>query len=105
MIQAITTPSVRFFGSTADFKILKASGSVPTTRIARWSHTEGFLKSGHKINIKASYSATMDALKSRFKPVDIEELRGIKFHQLVQKHQSVEKLSIELQRLAIVIAF
>jgi hypothetical protein len=50
--------------------------------------------------IKAKYSATVDALKSRFKPVDIEELRGAEFHQLIQKDQSVEALGLELQRLA-----
>ena len=51
-------------------------------------------------SVKTSYSATVEALKSRFKPVDIEELRGMEFHQLVQKTQSVEELGIELQRLA-----
>ena len=35
--------------------------------------------------VKASYSPTVSALKSRFKPVDIEELRGMEFHQLVQR--------------------
>ena len=50
--------------------------------------------------VKASYSATVDALKTRFKPVDIEELRGMEFHQLFQKNQSIEELGIELQRLA-----
>ena len=33
-------------------------------------------------NVKGSYSATVEALKTRFKPVDIEELRGMDFHQL-----------------------
>ena len=33
-------------------------------------------------DVKASYSATVEALRSRFKPVDIEELRGMEFHQL-----------------------
>ena len=48
--------------------------------------------------VKASYSATVDALGSRFKPVDIEELRGMEFHQLIQTDQSVEALGLELQR-------
>ena len=39
----------------------------------------------------------MEALKKRFKPVDIEELRGIEFHQKMQEQQSVEQLGIELQ--------
>ena len=51
-------------------------------------------------DVKVSYSATVEALRSRFKPVDIEELRGMEFHQLVQKDQSVEALGLEFQRLA-----
>ena len=43
-------------------------------------------------DVKASYSATIDALKTRFKPVDIEELWGMEFHQLFQKNQSIEEL-------------
>ena len=49
---------------------------------------------------KASYHVTVDALKSRFKPVDIVELRGMEFHQLVQNKQSIEELGLELQKLA-----
>ena len=30
--------------------------------------------------VKANYSKTVNALKSRFKPVDTEELRGTEFH-------------------------
>ena len=48
-------------------------------------------------DVKASYSATID---SRFRPVDIEELRGMEFHQVFQKNQSIEELGIELQQLA-----
>ena len=51
-------------------------------------------------DVKASYSATVETLRSKFKPVDIEELRGAEFHQLMQKDQSVEELGLELQRLA-----
>ena len=50
--------------------------------------------------VKASYRETVDALRKRFKPVDIEELRGIEFHKLTQGTLSVEKLGLELQRLA-----
>ena len=32
--------------------------------------------------------------------MDIEELRGIEFHQLVQEKQSIEALGIKLQQLA-----
>ena len=45
-------------------------------------------------DVKASYSATVSVLRSKFKPVDIEELRGMEFHQLVQKSQSVEVIGI-----------
>ena len=51
-------------------------------------------------SVKASYSETVEALRKRFKPVDIEELRGIEFHQMVQGSQSVEELGLELQRVA-----
>lgn len=50
--------------------------------------------------VKANYSATVSALRSKFKPVDIEELRGVEFHQLVQKNQSVEQLGLQLQKVA-----
>lgn len=36
-----------------------------------------------------------------FKPVHIEELRGLEFLQLTQVSQSVEQLGIELEKLAI----
>ena len=48
---------------------------------------------------KASYSRVKDALKTRFRSADIEELRGMEFHRLVQTSESVEKLGIEIQRL------
>ncbi len=48
---------------------------------------------------KSSYLKAVKALQQRFKPVDIEELRGFEFHQLMQEQQTVEQLGIELQRL------
>ena len=52
-------------------------------------------------SVKTSYSTTVDALKERFRPVDIEELRGMEFHQMTQKSgQTVEQMGIELQKLA-----
>ena len=51
-------------------------------------------------DVKASYSATVSSLCSKFKPVNIEELRGMEFHQLVQKSQSVKQLGLQLQKLA-----
>ena len=46
------------------------------------------------------YAKAVGALRKRFKPVAIEELRGMEFHQLMQDSQSIEQLGIELQRLA-----
>ena len=51
-------------------------------------------------SVKSSYKNTVEALQKRFKPVDIEELRGLEFHQLTQVSQSVEQLGIQLQKLA-----
>ena len=51
-------------------------------------------------DVNTSYGATVSALKARFKAVDIEELRGMEFHQVIQKAQSVERLGLELQKLA-----
>lgn len=34
--------------------------------------------------IKESYSAVIDAIRKRFQPVDIEELRGAEFYQMTQ---------------------
>ena len=48
---------------------------------------------------KDSYDRVVVALKKRFLSVDIEELRVLEFHQLMQDKQSVEELGIELQKL------
>ena len=48
---------------------------------------------------KSSYKKAADALRKRFRPVDIEELRGLEFHRKVQENESVEQLGLELQRL------
>ena len=49
---------------------------------------------------RASYSEAVAALQDRFKPVDIEELRGLEFHQLMQTEESVERLGLQLMALA-----
>ena len=49
---------------------------------------------------KGSYSAMVKALRKRFRPVDIEELRGMEFHQITQESESVEEIGIKLQVLA-----
>ena len=48
---------------------------------------------------KSSYSSVVVALQKRFRSLDIEELRGLEFHQLMQEKQSVEALGMELQKL------
>ena len=49
---------------------------------------------------KADYDLAVKSLRQRFLFLDIEELRGLKFHQLVQEKQTVEQLGMELQKLA-----
>ena len=49
---------------------------------------------------KRSYSAVVEALRKRFQPVDIEELRGAEFYQIYQKNESVEEIGIKLQAAA-----
>ena len=48
---------------------------------------------------KSSYSAAVTALKKRFRPIAIEELRGWDFHRRVQGDESVEQLGMDLQKL------
>ena len=48
----------------------------------------------------SNYAKATEALRKRFKPVAIKDLRGMEFHQLMQDSQSAEQLRIELQRLA-----
>ena len=43
---------------------------------------------------RRTYSAAVDALKKRFKPIDIEELRSLEFHQRMQDKESVEMLGL-----------
>lgn len=46
---------------------------------------------------KSSYDSTVIALKKRFHSLDIEELRGLEFHQL---KQTVGEIGVHLQKLA-----
>ena len=39
-------------------------------------------------------------MRKRFQSLDIEELKGLEFHQLMQDKQLVEELSVVLQKLA-----
>ena len=49
---------------------------------------------------RKSYDLEIKALKKRFRPIDIEELRGIEFHQKMQDAEITEQLGIDLQTLA-----
>ena len=46
---------------------------------------------------KDSYGKLLVSLQKRFRSLDIEELRGLEFHQLMQEGRSVEELGVELQ--------
>ena len=48
---------------------------------------------------KKAYSEAVGSLKKRFRPVNIEELKGIEFHQKMQTSESIKKLGITLQPL------
>ena len=48
---------------------------------------------------KKVYDDVVSHLQKRFKPVDIEELKGIEFHLKIQGSESIEKLGISLQKL------
>ena len=46
------------------------------------------------------YLEVSECLKKRFKPVDIEELKGIEFHQKMQgSNETIEQLGLKLQKL------
>ena len=48
---------------------------------------------------RKSYEKVVDQLKTRFRPIDIAELRGLEFHQKVQGDDSIEQLGLTLQTL------
>ena len=48
---------------------------------------------------KSSYTKAIDALKKRFRSVEIEELKGLEFHRRVQGDESIEQLGMDLQKL------
>ena len=49
---------------------------------------------------QGSYNVVIDALRKRFQPVDIEELRGAEFYQMTQTMETVEEMGIKLQTIA-----
>ncbi len=48
---------------------------------------------------RVDFDWAVEALGKRFRPVDIEELRGLEFHHKTQGTESVEQLGISLQQL------
>ena len=48
----------------------------------------------------AKYVSVVSTLRKRFQSLDIEELKRLEFHQLMQGMQSVEELGVVLQKLA-----
>ena len=49
---------------------------------------------------KDTYEKLVIALQKRFRSLDIHELHGLEFHQLMQEGRSIEELGVELQRKA-----
>ena len=49
---------------------------------------------------QVKYTSVVSTLRKRFQSLDIEELKGREFHQLMQDKQSVEELGVVLQKLA-----
>ena len=47
---------------------------------------------------RGDYKSAIDALKKGFRPVDMEELWGMEFHQRIQGDETVEQLGLDLQR-------
>ena len=51
------------------------------------------------VSERQDYKSAAESLRKRFRPIDIEELRGLEFHQKVQGDESVERLGLVLQQL------
>ena len=51
------------------------------------------------VSERQDYKSAAESLRKRFRPIDIEELRGLEFHQKVQGDESVERLGLDLQQL------
>ena len=49
---------------------------------------------------QSKYDDAVRSLKKRFRSVDIEELRGLEFHQKTQGEETIEQLGIDLQKLS-----
>ena len=53
-----------------------------------------------KIGFRGGGRLTQSPIVPRFKSIEIEELQGLEFHHKMQKTESIEELSLELQPLA-----
>ena len=47
-----------------------------------------------------SYEHVIEALKKRFRSVEIEELKSLEFHRCFQEDETVQELGMDLQKLA-----
>lgn len=50
---------------------------------------------------KSDFNKAVNALRKRFQPADIEELRGLEFHHRMQGDETIEKLGISIQQLGL----
>ena len=48
---------------------------------------------------RKAYASAVETLKKRFRHIDTEEFRGLKFNQKMQTSESVEQLGIDLMSL------
>ena len=48
---------------------------------------------------RENVTSVLEGLRKRFKPGDIEELRGLEFHHLTQESESIEQLGVRIQQL------
>lgn len=51
-------------------------------------------------DVKSSYERVVEALKKRFRSVEIEELKSVEFHRRVQSDETIQELGMDLQKLA-----
>ena len=51
-------------------------------------------------DVKSSFEQVVEALKKRFRLVEIEELKSMEFHRHVQGNETIQELGMDLQKLA-----
>ena len=62
-------------------------------------HLDGTAREVFRMLPETERDSFKHALKKRFKPVDIEELRGLEFHHHMQGTETIKQLGITIQRL------